>query len=361
MTAKVRAQASGRVMSISLFDRSMFRGRRFHRDVSTGASKYSPATLIQGIAVTFLHHAFQQAPYGFYPIHQMVEFHEFLPGQRSPSLRSLCDTAETEKQLPDFVQRKTELARALDDCQAIKSCRVVASLAAHSQGGGKKSDSLVVANRGGLKSNLPGYLRNRQLRHDGILRLRRFDYQIEPTKRFESSLCLKVNFRLHPISKAGGQQNKSQRLERKPKNTMRWILAVELLLACGHVASAQSSGTGRIVPMAQTAMAAKERADTGAIALDAQREKRALQVFLKAVETPIVSAADAMPAVKYGFAPTDGEFKGVRTFGQQVKHLAATNIFLAAAALGEEPASRPGGSCLCRQRSGASKYRVATR
>jgi uncharacterized damage-inducible protein DinB len=50
----------------------------------------------------------------------------------------------------------------------------------------------------------------------------------------------------------------------------------------------------------------------------------------------IVSAADAMPADKYGFAPTEGEFRGVRTFGKQVKHLAATNHILAAAALGEE-------------------------
>jgi uncharacterized damage-inducible protein DinB len=88
--------------------------------------------------------------------------------------------------------------------------------------------------------------------------------------------------------------------------------------------------------------AAKEHADSGAAALDAQREKRALQVFLKSVETQIVSTADAMPAVKYGFAPTDGEFKGVRTFGQQVKHLAATNHILAAAALGEEPPAEAG-------------------
>jgi hypothetical protein len=44
-----------------------------------------------------------------------------------------------------------------------------------------------------------------------------------------------------------------------------------------------------------------------------------------------------MPADKFGFAPTDGEFKGVRTFGQMVKHLSATNHILAAAALGEEP------------------------
>jgi uncharacterized damage-inducible protein DinB len=49
-----------------------------------------------------------------------------------------------------------------------------------------------------------------------------------------------------------------------------------------------------------------------------------------------------MPAVKYSFAPTDGEFKGVRSFGQQVQHLAATNHILAAAALGEEPPADAG-------------------
>jgi uncharacterized damage-inducible protein DinB len=95
--------------------------------------------------------------------------------------------------------------------------------------------------------------------------------------------------------------------------------------------------------MVQAGMAAPEQhANKGATALDAQREKHALQVFLKSVETQIVSAADAMPAVKYGFAPADGEFKGVRTFGQQVKHLAATNHILAAAALGEDPPTDAG-------------------
>jgi uncharacterized damage-inducible protein DinB len=62
----------------------------------------------------------------------------------------------------------------------------------------------------------------------------------------------------------------------------------------------------------------------------------------KLTEKVIVSAADAMPADKYGFAPTDGEFKGVRTFGQMVKHLSATNYILAAAALGEEPPADAG-------------------
>jgi uncharacterized damage-inducible protein DinB len=82
--------------------------------------------------------------------------------------------------------------------------------------------------------------------------------------------------------------------------------------------------------------ASRPASENGSDDLDAQREKEALQILLKSVEKQIVSAAEAMPAVKYSFAPTDGAFKGVRSFGQQVKHLAATNHMLAAAALGEE-------------------------
>lgn len=71
--------------------------------------------------------------------------------------------------------------------------------------------------------------------------------------------------------------------------------------------------------------------------LDAELEKRALRSLSIIAEKEITSAVDAMPADKFGFAPTDGEFKGVRTFGQMVKHFSATNHILAAAALGEEP------------------------
>jgi hypothetical protein len=79
-----------------------------------------------------------------------------------------------------------------------------------------------------------------------------------------------------------------------------------------------------------------------AAALDAEQEKRALQSLSKIVEKEILSAVDAMPADKFGFAPTDGEFKGVRTFGQMVKHFSATNYILAAAALGEKPPADAG-------------------
>jgi len=44
------------------------------------------------------------------------------------------------------------------------------------------------------------------------------------------------------------------------------------------------------------------------------------------IERSFISLADAMPAEKYGFKPTDGEFKEARTFGEQVKHVACANF-----------------------------------
>jgi uncharacterized damage-inducible protein DinB len=60
-------------------------------------------------------------------------------------------------------------------------------------------------------------------------------------------------------------------------------------------------------------------------------------------ESEMVPAADAMPEDKYEFAPTHGEFKGVRTFSQQVKHIAAVNYIIGAAILGEKPPVDTGG------------------
>jgi uncharacterized damage-inducible protein DinB len=91
------------------------------------------------------------------------------------------------------------------------------------------------------------------------------------------------------------------------------------------------------------AQAGRQGVDTkDAAPLDAQQEKRALQPLLNIAQKLITSAVDAMPADKFGFAPTDGQFKGVRTFGQMVKHLSATNHILAAAALGEKPPADAG-------------------
>jgi len=59
--------------------------------------------------------------------------------------------------------------------------------------------------------------------------------------------------------------------------------------------------------------------------------------FAGLAEKKLVAAADAMPAEKYSFAPTAGEFRGVRSFGEMVKHVAASNYGMAAAILREKP------------------------
>ena len=106
---------------------------------------------------------------------------------------------------------------------------------------------------------------------------------------------------------------------------MKWVIVFIACLSSARVLAGQQVVEGK-----------------GAAPLDAEREKRALQSLSTIVEKEIISAVDAMPADKFGFTPTDGEFKGVRTFGQMVKHLSATNNILAAAALGEEPPADAG-------------------
>lgn len=54
-----------------------------------------------------------------------------------------------------------------------------------------------------------------------------------------------------------------------------------------------------------------------------------------AVEQQVLSAAEAMPEDKYSFAPTNGEFKGVRTFAEEVKHIAFANHLFFGPLMGE--------------------------
>jgi uncharacterized damage-inducible protein DinB len=51
--------------------------------------------------------------------------------------------------------------------------------------------------------------------------------------------------------------------------------------------------------------------------------------LLGIMEQQFVSAAEAMPEDKFNFAPpvSLGEFKGVRTFAQQIKHVAESNYY----------------------------------
>jgi hypothetical protein len=56
---------------------------------------------------------------------------------------------------------------------------------------------------------------------------------------------------------------------------------------------------------------------------------------LTGLEREFVPLVEAMPADKFGFVPSQGEFKTVRTFAQQAKHVGAVLYMVSAAALGE--------------------------
>jgi uncharacterized damage-inducible protein DinB len=49
--------------------------------------------------------------------------------------------------------------------------------------------------------------------------------------------------------------------------------------------------------------------------------------LLSLMEQEFVSAVEAMPEDKFNFAPTEGEFKGVRSFAGQVKHVTGSSYY----------------------------------
>jgi len=95
------------------------------------------------------------------------------------------------------------------------------------------------------------------------------------------------------------------------KNMAKSAAVILGMLMCGGVALAQGAGDKTI--------------------------SQVLDSDVKMIEGEFVSAAEAMPEDKYAFAPSQGEFKGVRTFADQIKHVAAVNYLVGAAILGEKP------------------------
>ena len=97
------------------------------------------------------------------------------------------------------------------------------------------------------------------------------------------------------------------------KNT-KWLFAILLVLVFCSLALAQAAKPAELI-------------DPGKL----------MDQGITGLEREFVSAAEAMPEDKYDFAPTAGEFKGVRTFAQQVKHVAHANYVMSAGILGEKP------------------------
>jgi uncharacterized damage-inducible protein DinB len=109
----------------------------------------------------------------------------------------------------------------------------------------------------------------------------------------------------------------------------------EFMRRKGHLTIAVFLLTASSIVIAQTAKPVEKPADNAAkteITIDKVESTSILHL-----QRILVPLASAMPEEKYGFAPTNGEFKGVRTFAEQLKHVAAANYRFASAILDEKP------------------------
>jgi uncharacterized damage-inducible protein DinB len=98
-----------------------------------------------------------------------------------------------------------------------------------------------------------------------------------------------------------------------------WLLAVLVFIVA-------DLGQGTKSAAAASAPQTQQPQPPPTIASTVERE-------ISAIERQIVEAAEAMPEDKFNFSPESlnipgGEYKGVRTFAVQVKHVATSNYFI---------------------------------
>ncbi len=106
------------------------------------------------------------------------------------------------------------------------------------------------------------------------------------------------------------------------------MLLLLISLCCANLAYGQSDKSS---PAAATSGSPSTPA-TIASAIDRE---------ISLVEKEIVEAAEAMPAEKFDFSPeklnlSGSDYKGVRNFGQQLKHVAASNYLIWSPITGEK-------------------------
>ena len=90
------------------------------------------------------------------------------------------------------------------------------------------------------------------------------------------------------------------------------------------------------------AQAAKSSPAAGASPSTPPTIASAIDREITLVEKEVVEAAEAMPEDKFDFSPEKlnlpgSDYKGVRTFGQQLKHVAASNYLIWSPIIGEKP------------------------
>ncbi len=113
----------------------------------------------------------------------------------------------------------------------------------------------------------------------------------------------------------------------------RMYCLMTLVCALATVAMAQAGAPAKSASPAPQAQATPQAPSTVASVVDRE---------ISTIERELVSAAEAMPEDKYNVAPTSlnipgSDYKGVRTFGGQVKHVATANFILWGMLVGEKP------------------------
>lgn len=93
------------------------------------------------------------------------------------------------------------------------------------------------------------------------------------------------------------------------------IAAIVATMGCGVAAKGQAAGTGAGAATGPATQSVVTPVAPGKVFDDS----------FSGFEKLFVGAAEAMPADKYNFVPTTGEYKGVRTFAQQVNHITSAN------------------------------------
>jgi hypothetical protein len=119
--------------------------------------------------------------------------------------------------------------------------------------------------------------------------------------------------------------------QRKNNNPMK--LTSLLLTAALSLAAASAYAQAAKSAPAAGASASPSTPPTIASAIDRE---------ISLVEKEVVEAAEAMPEDKFDFSPEKlnlpgSDYKGVRTFGEQLKHIAASNYLIWSPITGEKP------------------------
>jgi hypothetical protein len=101
-------------------------------------------------------------------------------------------------------------------------------------------------------------------------------------------------------------------------------IRIVLLSTLTLVAAVCAQATGAAAPNTAQAQSSQQPAPTVASTVDRQ---------VSMIEKEVVEAAEAMPEEKFNFSPENlnipgDDYKGVRSFAVQVKHIASSNYFL---------------------------------